>query len=143
MEPSCVKCGSTHVIKNGSVRGIPKKKCQTCGYQFTKNIVHVPRGMPLRIKLFAVWLYISGLSMNRISKLLNVSAQSVLNWIRQYAREQEAKPQPSGKAIIVEVDEMWHYLKKNSDLSGSGKLWMVIQDSCLTGNVGIVIEQPS
>ena len=141
MPQSCVKCGSTHVIKNGSVHGIPKKKCQACGYQFTKNTLHVPKGKPLRIKLLAVWLYLSGLSMHRIGQLLQVSTQSVLNWIRQYAGDQDAKPQPTGKALVVEAEEMQHYLPTTVDQCGSGTLWIVLQDRDLAGNVGIVLVQ--
>ena len=140
---SCIKCGHTKVIKNGSVHGKAKKKCTACGYQFTKDTVHDYQKHPLRIKLLAVWLYISGLSMRRISRLCQCSTQSVLNWVRCYAREHYEKPSLAGKTVILEVDEMWHYLKKNLPNSGSGKPWIVIQDNCLIGNVGVVIVRPS
>ena len=50
--------------------------------------------------------------MRRISRLGQCSTQSVLNWVRDYAREHYEKPAPEGHAVILEVDEMWHYLKK-------------------------------
>ena len=50
--------------------------------------------------------------MNRIAFLLRVSAQSVLNWLRAFATEHYKKPEPAGKTIILQLDEMWHYLKK-------------------------------
>jgi transposase len=140
MDMCCVKCGHDRVVKNGSVHGIPKHQCKACGYQFTKNTVHDYQKYPLHIKLLAVWLYISGLSMRRISRLCQCSTQSVLNWVRDYAREQYQKPAPEGNAVILEVDEMWNYLKKSPENSGSGKLLIVIQDNCLTGNVGIGIN---
>jgi hypothetical protein len=99
--------------------------------------------IPLRIKLLAVWLYMSGLSMRRISRLWQCSTQSVLHGVRDYAREHYEKPAPTGQAVILEVDEMWHYLKKSLENSGSGKLWIGIQDSYSTGNVGIEINVPS
>jgi transposase len=136
----CVKCGHDRVVKNGSVHGIPKHQCKACGYQFTKNTVHDYQKYPLRIKLLAVWLYISGLSMRRISRLCQCSTQSVLNWVRDYAREQYQKPTPEGNAVVLEVDEMWNYLKKSPENFGSGKLLIVIRDNCLTGNVGIGIN---
>lgn len=139
----CVKCGHDRVVKNGSVHGIPKHRCKACGYQFTKIIVHDYQKYPLRIKLLAVWLYVSGLSMRRISRLCQCSTQSVLNWVRDYAREHYEKPSPEGQAVVLEVDEMWHYLKKSLESSGSGKLLIVIQDTCLTGNAGIGINARS
>ena len=143
MSMQCIKCGSDRVVKNGSVHGKAKKKCKACGYQWTKDTLHDYQWHPLRIKLLAVWLYISGLSMRRISRLCHCSAQSVLNWVRDYAREHYEKPPLTDQVVILEVDEMWHYLKKSPANSGSGKPWIVIQDSSLTGNVGIVIKAPS
>ena len=128
---SCIKCGHTKVIKNGSVHGKAKKKCTACGYQFTKDAIHDYQKYPLRIKLLAVWLYISGLSMRRISRLCQCSTQSVLNWVRCYAREHYEKPSLEEKTVILKMDEMWHYLKKNLPNSGSRKPWIVIQDNCL------------
>jgi transposase len=143
MAMRCVKCGHDQVVKNGSVQGVPKHRCKVCGYQFTKNTVHDYQKYPLRIKLLAVWLYLSGLSMRRISRLCQCSTQSVLNWVREYARAHYEKPAPEGHAVILEVDEMWHYLKKSPENCGSGKLLIGIQDACLTGNVGLEINVPS
>ena len=48
------------------------------------------------------------------------------------------KPEPDGTVVIVELDEMWHYVKKNGISSGSGKRWMLVQVDCSTGNVAAV-----
>ena len=50
--------------------------------------------------------------MNRAAFLLHVSAQAVLNWIRDFAMAHYEKPEPTGRTIVLELDEMWHYLKK-------------------------------
>jgi transposase-like protein len=60
-----------------------------------------PRGKPLTMKINAVLWYLSGVSMNRIVFLLQVSAQSVLNWIRAFAREHYEKPEPIGRKCIA------------------------------------------
>jgi len=112
----CPKCQSDWVIKNGSAAGKPKKQCQQCGYQFTRT---TPRGKPLKTKINAVLLYLSGISMNRIAFLLQVSAQAVLNWIRAFATEHSKKPEPRGKTMVLELDEMWHYLTRKRR-----KLWI-------------------
>jgi IS1 family transposase len=59
------------------------------------------------------------MSMNRAAFLLHVSAQAVLNWIRDFAVEYYAKPEPTGSTIILELDEMWHYIGTKR-----GKLWI-------------------
>ena len=50
--------------------------------------------MPLRVKVTAVLLYLSGLSMNRTAKLLGVSTPSVMTWIERFAEVYAQKPEP-------------------------------------------------
>ena len=57
--------------------------------------------------------------MNRIAFHLRVSAQAVLDWVRACAKEHKEKPEPTGRTIVLELDEMWHYLKTKR-----GKLWI-------------------
>ena len=61
----------------------------------------------------AVLLYMSGMSMNATAKLLGVSTQSVLNWIRDFGEANYEKP-TSDSVIVVELDELWHFLQRNS-----------------------------
>jgi transposase len=135
---ACPKCTHPHVVKAGKVRGRQRWICRGCGYQFTRT---TPRGKPLWQKSLAVFLYCHGISMNALGKMFGVRTSSVLKWIRRYAIAHAEKPAPTGKAIVMEVDEMWHFLKKNATNSGSGKLVIVIQASSLTGNVGVAIKQ--
>ena len=113
---ACPQCQSDRLVNNGSVAGKPKKLCKRCGFQFTRT---TPRGKPLTTKINAVLFYLSGISMHRIAFLLRVSAQSVLNWIRTFAKAHEEKPEPAGKTIVLQLDEMWHYLKRKRQ-----KLWI-------------------
>ena len=55
----CKRCGSEEQVKNGLMRGKQRYRCKACGLSFTAT---PPRGMPLRIKVTAVLLYLSGLS---------------------------------------------------------------------------------
>src|SRR3954462_3075903 len=50
-----------------------------------------------------------GLSFRTVARLLGTSAQSVLRWVCGYVDQYCAKPEP-GEAVVVEVDEMWHFL---------------------------------
>ena len=136
---SCPKCNHHHIIKNGKVKGSQRWKCKGCSFQFTRTTA---RGRPLRQKSLAVFLYCHGVSMNALAKMFQVRTSSILKWIRKFAQEHYEKPEPLGKAIIMELDEMWHYVKKNGRNSGYGKLWIIVRDNSLTGNVGIVTKQP-
>ena len=66
----CKRCASEEHVKNGFMKGLQRYRCRACGLNFTDT---PPRGMPLRVKVTAVLLYLSGLSMNRTAKLLGVS----------------------------------------------------------------------
>jgi transposase len=80
----CKRCGSAEQTKNGFMRGKQRYHCKACGLNFTDT---PPRGMPFPLKVTAVLLYVSGLSMNRTAKLLGVSTPSVMTWIEQFAKE--------------------------------------------------------
>jgi insertion element IS1 protein InsB len=112
----CPKCQRNDLIKNGSAAGKPEMQCKRCGYQFTRT---TPRSKSLRTKVSALLWYLSGISMNRIGTLLWISAQAVLNWIRTFTREHYEKPEPTGKAILLQLDKMWHYVKNKRH-----KLWI-------------------
>ena len=94
------------------------------------------------MRVTAVLLYLSGLSMNRTAKLLGVSTPTVMAWIERFAEVYAQKPEPEGRAVVVELDEMWHYLKKSRTSSGSGRLGIVLRAEWLTGNVAVVTPPP-
>ena len=115
------------------MRGQQRYLCKGCGLNFTNT---PPRGKPLALKAAAVLLYVSGLSMNRTAKLLSVSTPTIQAWLEQFAAAFAQKPEPEGRAVVIELDEMWHYLKKSQSRSGSGKLGIVLQGGWWTGNGG-------
>src|ERR671928_1192032 len=133
----CKRCGSEEYVKNGLMRGKQRFLCKACGLNFTDTPA---RGKPLAIKAAAVLLYVSGLSMNRTAKLLGVSTPTIQAWLEQFAAAHAQKPEPEGRAVVIELDEMWHYLKKSPDPFGSGRLGIVLQASWWTGNAVIVTE---
>ena len=130
-KPPCPKCQSIEVVKNGKVQGKQRYKCKSCSLQFTRL---TPRGRPAQEKAMAVTLYTLGLSIRAVARLIGVSPTAVLKWIKTFAKTHYEKPAP-GDAIIVELDEMWHYLGSKKTSYGSGKLIVEKLESLLTGNV--------
>src|SRR3954470_17776796 len=105
----CKRCGSEEQVKNGLMRGQQRYLCKGCGLNFTDTPA---RGKPLALKVAAVLLYVSGLSMNRTAQLLGVSTPTIQAWLEQFAAAYAHKPEPEGRAVVIELDEMWHFLKK-------------------------------
>ena len=140
MELRCKRCGGGEHTRNGFMRGKQRYRCKACGLNFTDT---PPRGKPLAMKITAVLLYVSGLSMNRTAKLVGVSTPTVQAWIEQFAKAYAQKPEPQGRAVVIELDEMWHYLKKSRTSSGSGRLGIALQAAWLTGSAAVAIEPPA
>ena len=84
----------------------------------------------------AVLLYTLGLSFNAIARIHGVATSTVMRWVRAFAEKTYEKPEP-GEAIVVELDEMWHFLHAKKTNFGFGKLIVAIPVSSLTGNVAI------
>src|SRR5829696_1810410 len=136
----CKRCGSEEHVKNGLMRGQQRYRCKDCGLNFTNTPA---RGKPLALKATAVLLYVSGLSMNRTAKLLGISTPTIQAWLEPFAAAYAQKPEPEGRAVVIELDEMWHYLKKSSRPYGSGQLGIVLQGRWWTGNAAVVTKSPA
>lgn len=128
----CKRCKSEEYVKAGFIKTEQRYKCKKCGCQFvpTRN-----KGRSKEEKLMAVWLYSHGLSFRAIAKLLKVSTRSVFVWVKQFAEDNYSKPIPQNKSVIIELDEMWHFLHSKKDKSGFGKLTVEQQNNLSTGNV--------
>lgn len=131
----CKRCRAGEHVENGFMRGKQRYRCRACGLNFTGT---PPRGLPLAMKAAAVLLYLSGLPMNRTAKLLGVPTPTVMTWIERFAEVFAQKPAPEGRAVVVELDEMWHFLKKSETGSGCGRLRIVLRAEWLTGNAAVV-----
>jgi transposase len=133
----CKGCGSEEHVRNGLMRSKQRYRCKACGLNFTDTPA---RGKPLAMKASAVLLYVSGLSMNRTAKLLGVSTATIQAWLEQFAAAYAQKPEPEGRAVVIELDEMW---PQSQTRSGSGKLGIVLQGSWWTGNAAVVTRPPA
>jgi len=131
----CSKCGSEKAVKNGLKADKQTYLCRECGYRFMSDR---PKATD-KIKSQAVALYCAGLSFRTIGVLLGFANTMILIWVREFAKLHYYKPMPKGE-IIVELDEMWHFLQSKKTNCGFGKPIVAQLESFLTGNA--VIEIP-
>jgi transposase-like protein len=130
--PSCKKCSSTLLVKAGFINGNQRYKCKDCGCQFQPNR---RKGKLESAKRLAVLLYLLGLSMRTISRIVKTDLHAVYRWIRAFAEEHYEKPEPTSGKVIVELDEMWHYINSKKTNSGYGRLIAAIPVNLSTGSV--------
>src|SRR3954465_10668668 len=101
---ACPVCGGAALIRSGHACGRQRWRGKGGGRSVPRP---PPRGKPAAMKREAVGLYCTGLSLNATGKRLGVSAQSVTRWVRDHAREHCPKPEPPGRAVLVEIDAVW------------------------------------
>lgn len=116
MSLSCKKCGAEDYVKNGFVRGNQRFLCKVCGYRFTDTPGY---GYPLSMRYHAAILYLCGLSITCSAFLLGVAPSTVQAWLEWVASEHPPKAISKGAVVVIELDEMWHYLNSKDQ-----KLWI-------------------
>jgi transposase len=139
-EATCKKCQSAEHVKNGKVRGMQRYRCKACGCNFTATPAH--REHPAK-KSLALLLYGMGnMSFRMIGRLLGVSHVSAFEWIKAEATK---LPQPEMPADIelVNLDEMWHFLKKRAKNSGCSGPLILLSGAFYPGCWGAVMLQPA
>ena len=132
----CRKCGCEKSVRNGKRNGEQCFKCKECGYQFTQT-----EDKNATKRAFALYLYVIGLSMNAIARMMSVEPSTVLYWVRNFALRVYEKPAPEGD-VVVELDEMWHFLESKKLKFGSGRHIAALPVSWSTGNVETEAPQP-
>ncbi len=83
--PICPRChGRDRQIKDGVTRaGSQRIRCKQCGCRYTPEPKN--RGYDDEIRLQALTLFLEGVSLRMISRILAVNHQSVANWVNDYA----------------------------------------------------------
>ena len=121
---TCKKCKTQKVVKNGLRKGKQCYLCRECRHQFTSETGwHTPQE-----EKAAVLLYCLGLSFTAVAQVLFVHPSTIMRWVRKYAKENCKKSIPQGE-IIIELDEMWHFVHSKKTKSGFGRLTVVPQES--------------
>lgn len=73
-----------------------------------------------KVKAFALQMYAEGIAARKIERLLEISHNSVLGWVRKEAESKALKPVPPEELSMVEVDEMWSFIGTKNNPSGCG-----------------------
>jgi hypothetical protein len=72
--------------------------------------------------------------MNAIGRMLKVEPSTVLYWVRNFALKNYEKPTPQGE-VVIELDEMWHFLRSKKTRSGCGRRIVELPVSLWSGSV--------
>ena len=116
----CPKCRREESVKAGFNNKKQRYKCKHCGCYYTKSY---KAGYHPDIKRKAIQLYLEGVGFRQIERIMSISNVTVLYWVRDLAKKlkeyvkQNKKPQ---QVDILELDELYTYVKKSPMMFGSG-----------------------
>ena len=114
----CPKCGCAVAVKNGIVQGKQRYKCKSCGCNYTQSTMS---RTPKEQRVAALKLYLEGVGFRGIERLTGTPHTTVISWVSKLGEDIERlRPQNGGAVNIMELDELWHFVKKSPTSSGSG-----------------------
>ena len=113
----CPKCGSTHIRKNGKRGEKQNHICADCGRQFIDN--YSVLGYSQDVKKICLKMYCNGMGFRQIERCTDVSHNSVLNWVKDTAKQLPEHPPIETIPDVGELDELQTFVgsKKKLDLA--------------------------
>jgi len=112
---NCPGCEGTDLIKRGRKAGHQRYMCRRCGRYSTDS---QPK-FSARTKAMAIEMYMNSMGIRAIGRVLGASPATVLNWIRKehvamQRKVAKAAPMDTGMPDVIEMDEIYTYVQKNS-----------------------------
>jgi transposase-like protein len=119
---ACPRCRDQHIARNGRSRhGHQRFVCRNCGATFGETD---HRRVDEAKKQDALRHYAEGVGLRATERLVGVSHNSVMRWVRQ-AVAGKALATPGAEPLqTIEADELWSYVGKKKEQFGSGGLLM-------------------
>jgi transposase-like protein len=135
----CERCGSNHTIRVGKHLGKQRWRCKACDKRMTEGKrVRYPQS----VKDKAIQLHLEGMGFRAIARIMGCSNVAVLKWVRQ-AANQLPKTELPEYVEVMEVDEMWHFVKKRRESCGYGWRMTVTPGGLSTSSLVRVVWQAS
>jgi transposase-like protein len=106
----CPNCGSESLVKCGyNKSGSQRYKCTGCGRITTPDAKQ--RGYDSKTRSMAVRMVLEGNSFASASRILEVNAQSVSNWVKAHVDALPEEPaKPTEIPDQIEVDELFTFI---------------------------------
>ncbi len=120
---SCPKCHSEKHTKDGIVGNRQRYKCKHCQYRYT--VEH--RGFGSEIKRQALILYLQGLDLRTIARILHCSHVSIFNWIKSYGKDIEEIRSETG-VDHISISQLNKYLAAKKHNSGTTLLLIDLEN---------------
>ena len=120
IDMDCPRCKSENNCKNGFNKGKQRYLCEDCKYNYT--VAEMWRYSDEE-KKEAIRYHNERIPFNVIGRLLHIAPSSIIKWVKEAAKQIKEivhQPQEDEKCDVLEIDEMWHFVKKNPMKFGCG-----------------------
>ncbi len=116
----CPKCSATDTVKNGVVNQRQRFRCKACQYNFT--VSKVGKAISTYYVIKALQLYIEGVSLREIERLLGVSHVSVMNWVKKYGIKPPENNDYHPTYKVLTHSELCEFMSKRENVDGAGMI---------------------
>jgi transposase-like protein len=131
MNAICPNCASDQSVKNGTSRhGHQRYRCKGCGATFGEID---RRQVDPHLKQMALRQYAEGIGQRATERLLGVSHNSVMNWVKQEVAGKALAKIDAAELSYVEADELWSYVGEKNEMFGSGGLLIALPEKYSAG----------
>ena len=114
----CPKCESEQIIKSGIIKNRQRFKCKNCQYNFT--VSKLGKEIDSYYVVKAIQLYVEGISMREIERVLGVSHVSVSNWLKKYNIKAPEKYEYHPTYKVLSHNELCRFVEEGKNLSEAG-----------------------
>lgn len=141
MDIQCTHCESERIVKNGRSRhGHQRFKCRACGATFGAED---HRRVAPELRENALRHYVEGVGLRATERLVGVSHNSVMNWVREEVAGLALAQVDAAQIDTIEADELWTYVGQKNSRFGSGGLLIALPARFSAGRWVIATpEQP-
>lgn len=119
-EIKCPKCGGEEISKSGIVSGRQRYKCKNCGYHF--SVSKLGKSIDKYYVIKALQLYLEGVSLREIERILGVSHVSVLNWVKQYGIKAPENSSYHPTYKVFSHEELVKFMSSRDQIAGTGMI---------------------
>ncbi len=114
----CPKCENQEIIKSGIIKGKQRFLCKNCNYYFTVN--KLGKKIDNYYVTKALQLYLEGLSLREIERIIGVSHVTISSWVKEYGIKKPPHSDFHSSYKVFKQEELVDYIKKSENLKNSG-----------------------
>ena len=111
----CPHCPHPDSIRYGTSRGVQRCRCQA----YQRIFQTLRRGKDPALKQQACQLYLEGIGMRAIGRVLNIHHKTVSRWLVQAAQALPARSPQTEASSFIEIDELCTFISKKNPNFGS------------------------